>query len=48
MGEAAIGRVAAMAMYALINAAVASAAFGPLLQARPRVRRPALAGAIPD
>ncbi|GGM44332.1 hypothetical protein GCM10011608_31300 [Micromonospora sonchi] len=48
MGEMAVGRVAAMATYALINAAVAPAAFGPLLQARPRVRRPALAGAIRD
>lgn len=35
-----------MGTYALINAAVASAAFGPLSQARPRVRRPALAGAM--
>ena len=36
--------MAAMCMHALITVAVTSAARGPLLVARPRVRRPALAG----
>ncbi|WDZ85050.1 hypothetical protein [Micromonospora cathayae] len=33
-----------MCTHALINVAVTSAAWGPLLASRPRVRRPALAG----
>ncbi|SFC99545.1 hypothetical protein SAMN05216284_109220 [Micromonospora sediminimaris] len=37
-----------MCVHALINAVATSAAFGPLLVARPRVRRPALAGATRD
>lgn len=37
-------RVAGMCTHALIEGVGAPAAFGPLLSARPRVRRPALAG----
>jgi hypothetical protein len=37
-----------MCVHALINAVATPAAFGPLLVVRPRVRRPALAGANRD
>lgn len=37
-----------MSAYAVIEEAGTPAAFGPLLVARPRVRRPALAGATRD